>query len=317
MAEQYAFFGLRGLDWPAAAARARETLPRATGPREFYDILEEMIAPLEDRHTDVTATDLDLRVRHHRRSGGPLDPALFDRIKANPPRRYLAGPLESWCRDWVQFGELSGSIGYLRIMREYSYTPSGRFEDDSLALIQALDSIMPRVARLRGLVVDLRMNGGGFDAIALLIASRLTGESYHAFGKQTRSDPMHQDRFTPLQAVHVRAGSGARYTGPAVLLTGPYTLSAGEVLTLALLGRQPAITRIGEATQGIFADELLRGLPNGWRFQLSTERYLTPAGVNFEGRGIPPDRNVPVFPPQDLETGRDGALELALEVLRR
>jgi hypothetical protein len=39
--------------------------------------------------------------------------------------------------------------------------------------------------------------------------------------------------------------------------------------------------------------------------------------VNFEGRGIPPDRNVPVFPPQDLETGRDGALELALEVLRR
>jgi C-terminal processing protease CtpA/Prc len=316
MAEQYAFFKLRGLDWSAATARARAKLPLARSAREFYDVLEEMVGPLEDRHTDVTATDLNLRLRHHRRSGGALDPALFNRVKANPPRRYLAGPLESWCQDWVQFGELSGSIGYLRILREYSYTPSGRFEDDSLALIRALDSIMPRAARLRGLVVDLRMNGGGFDAIALLIASRLTGSSYHAFGKQTRSDPVHPDRFTPLQAVHVRPSPGARYTGPVVLLTGPYTLSAGEVLTLSLLGRRPAITRIGEATQGIFADELLRRLPNGWRFQLSTERYLTPAGENFEGRGIPPHRTVAVFPPTDLESGRDGALELALQILR-
>jgi hypothetical protein len=316
MAEQYAFFSLRGLDWSSTVTRAREKLGQVRDSRGFYDILEQMVAPLEDRHTDVTATDLNVRVRHYRRSGGALDPAMFERVRANPPRRYLVGPLETWCQDWLQYGELQGSIGYLRILREYSYTPSGRFEDDSLALTQALDSIMPRVARLRGLVVDIRMNGGGFDAISLLIASRFTGAHYLGFSKQTRSDPLRPDRFTPLQAVHVRAASGARYTGPVVLLTGPYTLSAGEVLTLALLGRQPRITRIGEATQGIFADELLRQLPNGWRFQLSTERYLTPAGENFEGRGIAPDRPVPVFPLSDLETGRDGALEAALEVFR-
>jgi len=316
MAEQYAFFGLRKHDWSRAVTMARAKLSQLTTPREFYDILEEMIAPLEDRHTDVTATDLNVRVRHYRHSGGPLDSAIFNRVKATPPRRYLAGPLESWCQDWLQFGELTGSIGYLRILREYSYTPSGRFEDDSLALTQALDSIMPRASRLRGLIVDIRMNGGGFDAISLLIASRLTATPYLAFRKQTRFAPQHPEQFTPLQAVHVRA-SGIRYTGPVVLLTGPYTLSAGEVLTLALLGRRPRITRIGAATQGIFADELLRQLPNGWRFQLSTERYLTPAGENFEGRGIPPDREVPLFSPSDLETGRDGALEAALEVLRK
>ena len=315
LAEQYAFFALRGLDWPLAVTRARAKLGRVTAPREFYDLLEEMIAPLEDRHTDLTATDINVRVRHYRRSGGPIDPTTIDRAKVNPPRRYLAGPLELWCQDWVQFGELNGSIGYLRILREYTYTPSGRFEDDSLALTRALDSIMPRAARLRGLVLDLRMNGGGFDAIALLIASRLTGTSYLAFRKQTRADPVDPDQFTSPQAVHVRAGPGARYTGPLVLLIGPYTLSAGEVLTLALLGRRPAVTRIGEATQGIFADELLRQLPNGWRFQLTTERYLSPAGENFEARGIPPDRMVAVFPPSDLESGRDGALEEAIQVL--
>ncbi len=315
MGEQYAFFGLRGVNWGAAVTKARRKMGGANGPRAFYDILEEMVAPLDDRHTDVTATDLNVRARHYRHSGGPLDQEMFIRLKANPPTRYLVGPVESWCQDWIQYGELRGSIGYLRILREYTYASTGRFEDDSIAAIVALDSIIPRAARLHGLVIDVRLNGGGFDAIALLIASRLTGSPYLAFRKQTRSDPKRHDRFTPLQPVHVRPSPGARYPGPAVLLTGPYTLSAGEVFTLALLNRRPRIARLGEATQGIFADELLRQLPNGWRFQLSTERYLTPEGKNFEARGIPPDRRIPLFPPADQETGRDGALEAALELL--
>ena len=170
----------------------------------------------------MTATDLNVRVRHYRRSGGPLDPALFERIKANPPRRYLAGPLESWCQDWLQYGELTGSIGYLRILREYSYAPSGRFEDDSLALTQALDSIMPRVARLRGLVVDMRMNGGGFDAISL--PHRLPPDSerliWHSANRPV-THPEHPDRFTPLQAVHVRASSAPATPAPSYSSRGP------------------------------------------------------------------------------------------------
>jgi hypothetical protein len=313
--EHYAFFALRGLDWDAQTASARARLTPSTDPRELYQTLEQMVAPLEDLHTDVTATDLNLRDRHFRRSGGLIDPDTYQELLASPPRRYLVGALESWCQDWIQYGELPDSVAYLRVMREYSYTPSGRFEDDSVALSAALDSIMPRIARRRGLVIDLRLNGGGADAIGLMIVSRLTDVPYYAFGKQARSDPDRVDRFTPLQRIVIRPGPGARYTGPAVLLTGARTLSAGEVLTLALLGRRSRIVRLGQPTQGIFADELIRQLPNGWRFQLSSERYLAPDGTNYEGRGIPPDRVVPVFPDADRDSG-DGALEAALEILR-
>ncbi len=315
--EHYAFFGLRRMDWDGQVAEARRRLTTAPTPRDLYDALEQMVAPLEDLHTDVTATDLNLRTRHYRRSGGVIDPDRYRTLLAAPPRRYLTGGLESWCQDWIQYGELPDSVAYLRIMREYSYTPSGRFEDDSLALTAALDSIMPRVARRRALVIDLRLNGGGADAFAMMIVSRLTKVSYQAFAKQTRSDPEHPERFTPLQRIRVNPARGARFGGPAVLLTGPWTLSAGEVLTLALIGRRPRIVRVGEATQGIFADELIRRLPNGWRFQLSSERYLAPDGTNYEGAGIPPDRMVPVFPESDRQTGRDGALEAALEILAR
>ncbi|MFN0181316.1 MAG: S41 family peptidase, partial [Gemmatimonadales bacterium] len=315
MREHYAFFALRRMDWAAQVADARRQVTGGMAPVDFYQLLSRMVAPLEDRHTDVTAPDLGLRLRNFRRSGGWADSAAYQALLDAPPRRYLAGPLESWCQNWIQYGELPDSIGYLRVMREYSYTPSGRFEDDSVALTVALDSIMPRVARRRGLVLDLRLNGGGADAIAVLLVARLTTVPYLGFAKQARSDPERPDRFTPLQRIRVRPGPGARFGGPVVLLTGPRTLSAGEVLTLALIGRRPRVLRVGEATQGIFADELIRQLPNGWRFQLSSERYLAPDGTDYEGAGIPPDRLVPVFPQSDQASGRDGALEAALEIL--
>ncbi|MEO8451629.1 MAG: S41 family peptidase [Gemmatimonadota bacterium] len=317
MRENYAFFGLRGLDWDAGVAQARRSLTAATTPRRLYDLLEQLVAPLEDLHTDLTATDLNLRARHFRRSGGIIDPERYKALLAAPPRRYLTGDLTSWCQDWIQYGELRDSVAYLRVMREYSYTPSGRFEDDSLALTRALDSIMPRLARHRALVLDIRLNGGGADAISLMLASRLTATAYPAFAKQARSDPERPERFTPLQHVRVRPSNGVGFTGPVVLLTGARTLSAGEVLTLALMGRRPRIVRVGEATQGIFADELLRQLPNGWRFQLSSERYVAPDGTNYERTGIPPDDTVPVFSEADQSSGRDGALERALERLTR
>ena len=84
---------------------------------------------------------------------------------------------------------------------------------------------------------------------------------------------------------------------------------------MALLGRQPHITRIGENTQGVYSDVLVRRLPNGWRFGLPNEVFLTEQGKHFEATGVPPDIRIPVFPKADLDAGRDGALEKAIEIL--
>jgi C-terminal processing protease CtpA/Prc len=100
-----------------------------------------------------------------------------------------------------------------------------------------------------------------------------------------------------------------------VLLTGPLTISAGETFTQALMGRMPHVTRIGENTQGVYSDVLLRALPNGWVFGLPNEIYRTPSGETFDGPGIPPDRMVPVFAATDIAEGRDPAMAAALEVL--
>jgi hypothetical protein len=53
--EHYAFFPLRRMDWDGQVAEARRRLAGSPAPRDFYEALEQMVAPLEDLHTDVTA----------------------------------------------------------------------------------------------------------------------------------------------------------------------------------------------------------------------------------------------------------------------
>ena len=83
------------------------------------------------------------------------------------------------------------------------------------------------------------------------------------------------------------------------------------------MGRTPHVTRIGENTQGVFSDVLGRRLPNGWRFGLPNEVFRTPEGTTFDGVGIPPDIVVPVFADEDVAAGKDPALAMALQMLRR
>ena len=163
----------------------------------------------------------------------------------------------------------------------------------------------------------MRVNFGGEDPYGLEVASRLTTGDYLAYAKQARLDPVDHNQWTPRDPSIVRPSSRPGFRGPVVELTGPLTISAGEAFTQALMGRMLRVIRIGENTQGVFSDVLGRRLPNGWRFALPNEVYLTPEGKAFDGTGIPPDIEVPVFNTADVASSRDPALARALQFLAR
>ena len=92
--------------------------------------------------------------------------------------------------------------------------------------------------------------------------------------------------------------------GPVVELTSRYSVSAVETFTQALMGRRPAVDRIGEHTNGVFSGVPNRHLPNGWIFGLPNELYLTERGTSFDVSGIPPTIPVPTLRTADLAAGR-------------
>jgi hypothetical protein len=326
-AENYISFNLKHADWDRVVAENRAKITSQTTPQQLFDVFRSMIEPFGDAHTSIVAGDIKrifvtLRPGTDRvvtESVGSKGIMAFygngvPKILATTDRLYFHNRLRAFCNGQIQYGHIDEGTGYLRITSFQNYAKGG-FGKGLDALEAALDQIFSDV-RLHSLIIDLRINFGGEDPYGLAIASRLATGGYLAYTKQARADAVRQDAWTPGDPSVVRPSPRPGFHGPVVLLTGPLTISAGETFTQALMGRTPHVTRVGESTQGVFSDVLERRLPNGWRFGLPNEVYLTPDGKTFDGPGIPPEVDVPVFSARDIAAGKDPAMAKALAMLQ-
>ena len=310
-AENYPFFAAKGIDWAAVRDRYR---PRVRADN-LFETLVAMIEPLGDAHTGIrTGGETDPQFVGHR--PGTTFPTIELEGTLRPYLERVHGPLRYFGSDRIGYRDLPGGLGYLRVIAFAGYTGTDDLDvaGDSAELDRALDAVLK--PSLRGLIVDLRINGGGHDALALQLASRLTDHPYLAYRKRARNDAHDPAAFTRPQSIDVPVGPDPAYLGPVVLLTGGSQMSAGETFTMATFGRSPRPIRIGENTQGVFSDTLIRTLPNGWQFILPDEQFLTRDGRAFDGAGIPPDIRIPVFTAGQIASGRDPAFDLAVTQLR-
>jgi hypothetical protein len=318
-AENYPFFAAQKIDWRAVRARYRPLVNAHTTDLQLYKILVDMTRPLHNAHTAVVSADSRHAFEGLRTGTRPWSGAFCGRADRSVDAR-LGVPLRTFARRAIGYAGLPGHLGYLRVSAFEDYAgPDSQFEADSATLKRTLDAIFTpaRTRALRGLIIDVRCNPGGDDALGLQIAARLTRESYLAYAKRARHDPGQPGRFTRLQPITVHPAHAPLYGGAIAILTSDLTNSAGETFTQAMLGRSPRPIRIGLATQGVFSDVLNRSLPDGIRFELPNEEFLTRYGQTFDNRGIPPEIRTPVFTRYDLRHDRDPALAAARAFLAK
>jgi len=279
-----------------------------------------MVKPLGDLHTYIGVRELKRSTKAFWRSntnrvikGDFEDFAKRGRwtLFAITNRACLQDPPRMFCRRHLQYGHIDDTTGYLRILSFGGYSR----HNDMKALESALDTIFSD-HKLQALVIDARLSFGGSDELGLAIARRLATSEYLAFTVQARTGPVEDHQWTPGFPVLIQPSSRPGFRGPVVELTGPITMSAAETFTLALMGRTPHVTRIGENTQGVFCDVLDRHLPNRWTFGLPNAIYRTPQGIAFDVQGIPPDIAVPVFADGDVAEGKDPGMAKAMQVLQ-
>lgn len=313
-AEQYGFFREKKVDWAAIVAANRARVTDATTPAQLFDIISGMISPLQDAHSYIVAPKID------KRFGGVRKTPSFIETREGRDSAYalvsadLTGPLQRFCEGRVELGMLGPDVGYLRIRGFSGYSKDGAFETGLTALEAALDTAFANTQGWKGLVIDVRINGGGADPYGLAIARRLTAAPYTAYVKQARSDPADPTRWSEEQPSVVQPSTRPSFHGPVIELTGVQSISAAETFTQALMDRKPKVIRVGETTQGVFSDVLGRTLPNGWRFGLANERFVTD-GRSFDNVGIAPDVAVESLTPAARATGKDAAVEKAVAML--
>ena len=315
-AEQYPFFALRKVDWHAVDQQYRPRVTPTTTSKELFHIFQQMIEPLNDTHTSLEARDIKMEFEGWRSDAGHLTDADWKKATSVIETTYVEHHLRAYCKERIGFGMLRNAIAYLRVTTFYDYA-DGSYTDELQCLQRTLDSIFEGTEKFKGLVIDVRLNKGGDDPLGIEIASRLADKKYLAYAKAARNStsldaPL---TFSEKQPVWVVPSAKPTFKGKVALLIGPDTVSAGETFTMALMGREPHVLRIGLNTQGVFSDVLDRSLPNGWHIGLPNEVYYTQDGKAFDAKGVPPDIHVPFFTPRDLLVSRDAALEEAIRQL--
>ena len=110
-------------------------------------------------------------------------------------------------------------------------------------------------------------------------------------------------------------GAGRLAGKPVVVLMDETCISAADVF-LAALGELPDVTLMGRPSRGasgMTEDHLIQGPVE---IGLASMVSFMPDGLVFDWHGVTPDIAVELTPEDFTRTGRDTALEAALERLR-
>ena len=309
---RYPFFELRNVDWKKQYDIYRPKVSKLTTDDELFDILCEMLDPLDDGHVELKGKTGPGR---RKRSFNPEPQPRFRQEFSMREIRQLFkttqktlstkgfGQLEETAA-WMLHYCRSSNVAYIRILELEGVKKRN--------LTEALDRITDDFNSLEGLIIDIRENPGGDDSTVVAIVNRFCDRKRTAFHRKTKTGPGFAD-FTPIKSWHIEPQGLTQFTGPIALLSCDSVFSGAEVFALAMK-QLPNVTMIGDDTNGIFSYQLEKKLPNGWRYRLSYQMYFSADMVCYEGRGVPVDIRL-LNKKGDIENGVDPLISCALDVI--
>lgn len=328
--DHYAFFNERDVDWNALYADLKPYVTDDLSDDDLLEVFEALLEPLDDGHVQLNADGDSYSFEEYRGANQVIvnsfpDQTDYDDIQdyANAVSSkyieirssYLDAGTEKTAGgeddDGVMWGTISQKIGYMRVARMEELSSD---EDSVEAELTAVNTIMTEVladlGNTEALIIDVRVNGGGQDAVSLAIANYFADQKRLAVSKYARS---YLGNTEPVEA-YLQPANDTPYLNPIAVIGSPDTASAAEIFLMAM-SALPHVTLVGENSNGILSDILSKSLPNEWEIGLSNEVYTDYLDVNHEVTGVPPAVQAPTFSLEAMAEGRDAAIDAALEVL--
>jgi hypothetical protein len=292
--EEYSYRDRLGIDWQAVFDAAAPQVQAARSRGALGRALARTLAPAQDPHLTIDVVGLWVRT---------FTPSVVPNFNAKLLQRSLPA-LEKKNRI-VTAARYEEGIVYLNIA-SWGLTA----ENDELQ--PALD-VIAACTDAKGLILDVRANGGGAEPVAKRIAGCFVPEEY-TYSRHRNVAPGVPGGLGPMCDRSVQPlPDGPAYRGRVALLIGPACMSSNESFILMMRG-DPQCRSFGARTRGSSGNPHPHELAAGLRVNVPSWQDYFPDGTLLEGRGIDPDQPVEFAP---APAGGDPVLAAALEWLRQ
>jgi len=187
----------------------------------------------------------------------------------------------------------SGTLGYIQL---------NQFGDGTVGEVrEALRAL--RAENPKGIILDVRSNGGGYLEGAVEIASMFLSQGKVVTVERRDGEPTN----------HYVSGRPSDPTIPLAILINEGSASASEILAGALQDSDRAKV-IGKQSFGKGTVQEVFDLPGNASVRITIAKWLTPLGHDLGSAGVTPDIEVDLTR-EDVAAGRDPQLSAAMEWL--
>ena len=295
--EHYCFFNYKqheyGLDWQAVHDKYKMRINSGMSKSQLFEVLGDMLSELRDGHVNLTAAHDMARYWQ-----------WYETYPANYSdtlqRRYLG--TDYMIASGLRYKILDDNIGYIRYEAFTQGIGSGNMTE-----------MLNYMILCRGLIIDIRDNGGGDLTNADKLAARFVNEKTLVSYLQHKTGKGHND-FSEQEPQYLEPAAALRWQKPVCILTNRHVYSAANAFTMYMKAL-PQVKVVGDRTGGGAGMPFSSSLPNGWVVRFSAVPMYDANHQSAEF-GIDPDYQVNLTQ-QDFLRGKDTIIEFARKILAK
>ena len=266
--QHYCFFDYKrqeyGLDWNVVHEKYRTRISDKMNEYQLFEVCCDMLAELRDGHVNLGST-MDYGRYWTWQEAYPKN--FSDTLY----RHYMGTDYR--IASSLSYRVLDDNIGYIRCASFENPIGEGN-----------LDEVLSYLILCRGLIIDIRNNGGGDLTMAERLAGRFVHERTLVGYIQHKTGTGHSD-FSPLEAQYLEPSSRLRWHKGVCVLTNRSVYSAANEFAV-MMHALPHVTLVGDRTGGGSGMPMSTSLPNGWSVRYSacpmydSERRHTEFGID-------------------------------------
>lgn len=291
----YCFLSDKDIEWNEVVKEYRSKITKETTGLDLFFICASMLDELKDGHVNLLSR---------------YNISYYRQWWSDYPQDFNLRTLEEY---YLEFNWLTASgIIYKQLPGEiaYMYIPSFSSQISETAL----DYILAIMLNSRGLIIDIRDNGGGMLTNINTLVGRFIDSPFIGGYIRHKTGPGHDQFSDPYPMKYDPAIEGRiKWDGQIVVLTNRSCFSAANSF-VSVMKELPNVTIVGAKTGGGGGMPFTSELPIGWSVRFSACPILDAQGNVIEN-GIDPD--IEIHSPEDeLAQGKDAILDFAIDMLK-